>query len=84
MVTPFPQLPLATDTGNSIRDGFNEGYDVIMVEDAVASSWPKLHEATSMKVRGSFGLVMTTEKLIDILLTSKRETSTFRLSTEYL
>ena len=69
---------------NTIEDAFNKGYDVILVEDAVASSWPKLHEATLAKVRGSYGLVLTTEQLIDMLRTSKRGTSAFRLSTEYL
>ena len=69
---------------NSIRDGFNKGYDVILVEDAVASSWLGLHKATLMKVRGSFGLVLTTEQLIDMLHTTKRRASAFRLSTEYI
>ncbi len=69
---------------NSIRDGFNSGYDVIVVEDAVASSWPELHNATLMKVRGSFGLVLTTEQLLDMLQTTKRGAAAFRLSTEYL
>ncbi len=69
---------------NSIREGFNKGYDVIVVEDAVASSWQELHKATLAKVRGSFGLVLTTEQLIDMLHTSKRRASAFRLSTEYL
>jgi len=69
---------------NSIREGFNNGYDVILVEDAVASSWPELHKATLMKVRGSFGLVLTTEQLIDMLQTTKRGASGFRFSTESL
>jgi len=69
---------------NSIRDGFNKGYDVILVEDAVASSWQKLYEATLMKVRGSFGWVLTTEQLIDMLRTTKRRASAFRLSRESL
>lgn len=69
---------------NSLEDGFNKGYDVILVKDAVASSWPRLHEATLMKVRGSYGLVLTTAQLIDMLCTSKRRASAFRLSTEYL
>ena len=69
---------------NSIRDGFNKGYDVILVEDAVASSWPKLYKATLMKVRGSFGLVLTTEQLIHMLHTTKRGASAFRLSMESL
>ncbi len=69
---------------NSIREGFNRGYDVILVEDAVASSWPELHKATLMKVRGSFGMVLTTEQLIDMLHTTRRRASAFRLSMEYL
>ena len=69
---------------NSIREGFNRGYDVILVGDAVASSWPDLHKATLMKVRGSFGLVLTTEQLIDMLRAGKRGASAFRLSTEHL
>ena len=63
---------------NSIRDGFNTGYDVIVVEDAVASSWPELHDATIKKVRGSFGLVMKTQELMDMLLNSRRGAATFR------
>ncbi|MCL0091848.1 cysteine hydrolase [Dehalococcoidales bacterium] len=69
---------------NSIREGFNKGYDVILVEDAVASSWPELHQATLDKVRGSFGLVLTTEQLINMLRTTKRRALAFTLSTEYL
>ncbi len=69
---------------NSVREGFNKGYDVILVEDAVASSWQELHKATLEKVRGSFGLVLTTEQLIDMLHTTKRGASAFRLSMEYL
>ncbi len=55
---------------NSVRDGFNMGYDVILVEDATASSWPELYKATLMKVRGSFGWVLTTEQLISMLQTN--------------
>jgi len=69
---------------NSLREGFNRGYDVILVEDAVASSWPELHEATLKKVRGSFGLVLTTEQLVDMLHSAKRGASAFSLSMEYL
>jgi len=69
---------------NSFREGFNKGYDVILVEDAVASSWQELHKATLEKVRGSFGLVLTTEQLIDMLRTTKRRASAFTLSMEYL
>ena len=69
---------------NSFRQGFNMGFDVILVEDAVASSWLELHKATLEKARGSFGLVLTTEQLIDMLHNAKRRASAFRLSTQYL
>ncbi len=69
---------------NSIREGFNKGYDVILVEDAVASSWQKLHKATLAKVRGSFGLVLTTGQLIDMLRNAKHGASAFRFPVEYV
>jgi ureidoacrylate peracid hydrolase len=64
---------------NSLREGFNKGYDVILVEDATASSWQNLHEATLEKVKGSFGLVLTTEHLIDMLHTANRSAAAFKL-----
>jgi len=69
---------------NSVREGFNKGYDAILVEDAVASTWPKLHEATLEKVRNSFGLVLTSARLIDMLRRARRKALTFRLSADYL
>jgi ureidoacrylate peracid hydrolase len=64
---------------NSLREGFNKGWDVILVEDAVASAWQELHEATLKIVGSSFGLVLTTEQLINSLHTAKRGTSAFTL-----
>ena len=49
---------------NTLTDGFNTGYDVILVEDATASSWVDIGRATIMKVRGSYGWVLTTDQLI--------------------
>jgi len=69
---------------NSFREGFNKGYDVILTEDAVASVWENLHKATLQKARGSFGLVLATEHLIDMLYTARRRASAFKLSVEYL
>lgn len=69
---------------NSIGEGFNKGYDVILVEDAVASSWQELHKATLEKVKGSFGWVLTTEQLIDMLHATKRKALAFRLTTAHL
>jgi ureidoacrylate peracid hydrolase len=69
---------------NSFREGFNKGYDVILISDATASSWQKLHKATLEEVRGSFGLVLTTGQLIDMLYTARRRAAAFKLSTEHL
>lgn len=59
------------DTGicveNTLTDAFNTGYDVILVEDATASSWADIGKATIMKVRGSYGWVLTTDRLIEML-----------------
>jgi ureidoacrylate peracid hydrolase len=69
---------------NSLREGFNKGYDVILIEDATASSWQELHKATLEKVKGSFGIVLTTEQLVDMLQGTRRGALAFNLSTEYL
>jgi len=56
---------------NTLTDGFNMGYDVILVEDATASSWEEIGRATIMKVRGSYGWVLTADQLIQLLNTNK-------------
>jgi ureidoacrylate peracid hydrolase len=52
---------------NTLNDAFNTGYDVILVEDATASSWEEIGRATIMKVKGSYGWVMKTDRLIEML-----------------
>jgi ureidoacrylate peracid hydrolase len=42
----------------SLRDAFNNGYDVILVSDATASGSPKHFESTLEIVREYYGLVM--------------------------
>jgi ureidoacrylate peracid hydrolase len=70
------------DTGicvdNTLMDGFNLGYDIMLVEDATASSWQEIGKATIMKVRGSYGWVLTTDKLIEMLHTFKRGAGAFK------
>ncbi|MFC2050398.1 cysteine hydrolase family protein [Chloroflexota bacterium] len=56
---------------NTLTDGFNMGYDVILVEDATASSWEEIGRATLMKVRGSYGWVLKADQLIELLHTNK-------------
>jgi len=64
---------------NTLMDGFNMGYDVILVEDGTASSWPEIGEATMKKIAGSYGWVLTTDKLIKMLYHGKRGPGAFRL-----
>jgi ureidoacrylate peracid hydrolase len=70
------------DTGicvdNTLMDGFNLGYDIILVEDATASSWKEIAKATIMKVRGSYGWVLTTDKLVEMLHTFKNGPGAFK------
>ena len=65
---------------NTLTDAFNTGYDVILVEDATASSWPKIGEATVRKVAGSYGWTVTTDRLLELLHTCKTGAGTFRFT----
>jgi ureidoacrylate peracid hydrolase len=52
---------------STLRDAFNRGYDVILAEDAVASTRPDLHRATIEGVRNAFGLVLPVAELTAFL-----------------
>ncbi len=67
---------------NTLMDAFNIGYDVILVEDATASSWPKIGQATLAKVAGSYGWVTGTEALTKQLRETRTRTGTFRFHLE--
>ena len=69
---------------NTLEEGFNIGYDVILVEDATASSWQKIGQATVMKVAGSYGWVVTTDRLIELLKTYECGGGDFNISTDCL
>ena len=64
---------------NTLTDAFNIGYDVILVEDATASSWQKIGQATIRKVAGSYGLVIKTDRLIELLHSCKCGDGAFEL-----
>ena len=68
---------------NTLTDAFNTGYDVILVEDATASSWQKIGQATIRKVAGSYGWVMKTERLIEMLHSCQCGERAFRFSLDY-
>src|SRR6476619_5665002 len=46
----------------SLRDGFNIGYDVMIISDATASGDKRHYETTLERVRDYYGLVLDTEK----------------------
>jgi ureidoacrylate peracid hydrolase len=74
----FTGVDTAICVENTLMDGFNLGYDVILVEDATASSWDEIGKAAVMKVRGSYGWVLTTEQLLDLLHASNRGKGGFK------
>ena len=46
----------------SLREGFNLGYDVMIISDATASGDKRHYETTLKRVRNYYGLVMDIEK----------------------
>jgi ureidoacrylate peracid hydrolase len=69
---------------NTVEDGFNIGYDVILVEDAIASSWQKIGQASIRKVAGSYGWVVNTDRLIEVFNQCECGSGRFRFSEDYL
>jgi ureidoacrylate peracid hydrolase len=49
---------------SSIREGFNKGYDVILLRDCVASRNPIHHQTTLDQVAEAFGWVLSAEELM--------------------
>jgi ureidoacrylate peracid hydrolase len=47
----------------SLRDGFNLGYDVILISDATASGTKAYYETTLQRVRDYYGLVIDLDSL---------------------
>lgn len=52
---------------NSVRDAFNRGYDIVVLSDGVASMHPEFHNATLETIKEWYGLVMSTQELIQNL-----------------
>ncbi len=52
---------------SSLRDGFNKGWDVILLKDATASLKDKFYNTTIEEVEENFGLVFTTEEFFNRL-----------------
>jgi len=64
----------------TLTDAFNTGYDVILVEDATASSWPNIGRASIRKVSGSYGWVVKTDQLLNLLDTCGLGAGSFRFT----
>ena len=80
----FTGVDTAICVENTLTDAFNIGYDVILVEDATASSWQKIGQATIRKVAGSYGWVVKTKQLIEMLYASKSGAGSFRFHPDNL
>jgi ureidoacrylate peracid hydrolase len=80
----FTGVDTAICVENTLTDAFNIGYDVILVEDATASSWQRIGQATIRKVAGSYGLVMKTDQLIKLLHSCNCGAGAFRFSLDNL
>ena len=80
----FTGVDTAICVENTLTDAFNIGYDVILVEDATASSWEKIGQATIRKVAGSYGWVVGTARLIEILYASRIGAGAFRFTADDL
>ena len=52
----------------SLREGFNTGYDVMIISDATASGDKRHYETTLERVRDYYGVVMDSEKFKDTIL----------------
>ena len=60
----FCGIDTAVSVESSLRDGFNRGYDVILISDATASISKKKYESTLDNVKGYYGLVMDSKELV--------------------
>lgn len=57
----------------SLRDGFNNGYNVMLISDATSSGSDKHYESTLEIVRDYYGLVMRTDEFAKQLLLLKED-----------
>ena len=69
----FCGIDTAVRVESSLRDGFNRGYDVILISDATASISKKKYESTLDNVKGYYGLVMDSKDFIRRLQISQNK-----------
>lgn len=63
----FAGLDTSICVESSLRDGFNKGWDVILLKDATASLKDKFYNTTIEEVEENFGLVFSTEEFFNRL-----------------
>ena len=67
----FCGIDTAVSVESSLRDGFNRGYDVILISDATISISKKKYESTLDNVKGYYGLVMHSREFVHSIKTSE-------------
>src|ERR671938_214773 len=67
----FCGIDTAVSVESSLRDGFNRGYDVILISDATISISKKKYESTLDNVKEYYGLVMDSKELVHRLQISQ-------------
>jgi len=56
----------------SLRDGFNQGYDVILISDATASGNKEGYNTTLQRIRDYYGVVMDFERFANSFRRAKQ------------
>jgi ureidoacrylate peracid hydrolase len=56
---------------STVRDAFNKGYDIILLKDCVASRNLEYHENTVEEIAEAYGLVLSSDELIDMAESKK-------------
>lgn len=69
----FCGIDTAVSVESSLRDGFNRGYDVILISDATTSISKKKYESTLDNVKEYYGLVMDSKECIHHLQMSENK-----------
>jgi ureidoacrylate peracid hydrolase len=69
----FCGIDTAVSVESSLRDGFNRGYDVILISDATISISKKKYESTLDNVKEYYGLVMDSKEFIHYVQMSENK-----------
>ena len=69
----FCGIDTAVSVESSLRDGFNRGYDIILISDATISISKKKYESTLDNVKEYYGLVMDSKEFIHYVQMSENK-----------